>query len=79
MPEPISRGQADFALGRMEYQIIDEVHGLVKYLDPRYPGNPERPLYFDFIDGSIPWDDFRKHLEYEGVNVAAFLAELEAM
>ena len=70
MPEPISRGQADFALGRMEYQIIDEVHGLVKYLDPRYPrypGNPERPLYFDFGDGSIPWDDFRKHAELEAM------------
>ena len=78
MSEPISREQADFVLRLMGYEVIELESHLVKYLDSRYPGVPERPLYFDFSHGPIPWGDFRGHLEYEGVDVAVFLAELES-
>ena len=77
MPEPISRAQSDFALGRMGYEVVDSEAGLVRYRDRQYPGVREHLLHFDFRDGSIPWDDYRRQLEYEGVNVSVFLSELE--
>ena len=77
MPEPISRAQSDFALGRMGYEVVDHEAGLVRYRDTQYPGIPEHLLHFDFRNGPIPWDDYRRQLEYEGVNVSVFLAELE--
>lgn len=36
-------------------------------------------IKLDFSRGSIPWADFRYVLEYEGVDVARFLAEMESM
>ena len=77
MPEPISRDQSDFALSRMGYTVIDDESDLVRYRDDQYPGEPERLLHFDFRDGPIPWEDYKAQLEYEGVNVSVFLAELE--
>ena len=49
---------------------------MVVFTDPNYPA---RPMAFNFNWGGIDWDDFRRELEYEGVNVAVFLAELESM
>ena len=76
MPEPVSRDTAVAALLRLEYEIIAEEGDLVVISDSNYP---VRPLKLDFNQGDIPWDDFREILEYEGVNVASFLAELESM
>ncbi len=39
---------------------------------------PARPLKLDFSRGDIPWDDFREMLEYEGIDVPRFFAELES-
>ena len=36
-------------------------------------------LKLDFSRGSMPWADFRFILEYEGVDVARFLAEMESL
>ena len=60
----------------MGYQIHAEEGGFVLYVDDRYP---EHPLKFDFSSGDIPWVDFQEQLEYEGVSVPVFLAELESM
>lgn len=76
MPDTISREVADLILGRMGYEIIGEEHGFVLYVDSRYPGDP---LKFDFTRGSVPWDDFVKQLEHDGVNVNVFWAELESL
>ena len=76
MPEPISREQSDFVLGRMGYEVHSVINGLVRYRDTT-PGTSDRLLYFFFRDGIIQWDDYQKALEYEGVNVNVFLAELE--
>ena len=61
----------------MGYEVVDSEAGLVRYRDRQYPGAPEHLLHFDFRDGAIPWDDYRRQLEYEGVNVSVFLSELE--
>ena len=61
----------------MGYEIIDSEAGLVRYRDNQYPSTPERLLHFDFSDGPIPWEAYRRELEYEGVNVSVFLSELE--
>ena len=76
MPEPVYRDTAVAALLRLEYEITAEEGDLVVLSDSNYP---VRPLKLDFSQGDIPWDDFREILEYEGVNVASFLAELESM
>ena len=76
MSEPIAREQADFALGCMGYEVIAESCGVVAYLDLDYLGDPLRCMLCDFSDGPIPWDDFRHHLEYEGVSIAVFLSHL---
>ena len=77
MPEPISREQSDFALSRMGYSVAAVKCGIVSYRCDQYPGEPERLMDFDFSYGPIPWDDYRVVLEFEGVNVSVFLAELE--
>ena len=86
MPEPISRDTAVATLPRLGYEKRAEANDFVVFYDVAfydrgYPdrGYPERPLNFDFSRGPIPWDDFRRQLEYEGLNVATFLAELESM
>lgn len=76
MPEPISREQSDFVLGRMGYEVHSVQNGLVRYRDTT-PGTSDRLLHFFFRDGAMQWDDYRTTLEYEGVNVSVFLSELE--
>ena len=78
MSEAITRAQADFVLERMGYEIFADDLGMVAYIDRRYPGDPVHYLQPDFSNGPIPWDDFVRHLESDGANVAVFLAELES-
>ncbi len=76
MPEPgtISKSQADYVFRQLGYTAIE--HGeIVIYRDDRY----ENILEFDFGMGPIPWVDFKRGLETEGINVDAFLAYLEMM
>ena len=75
MPEPISRSEAIATLLRLGYEVLVEEGDFVILFDPNYP---MRPLAFNFSQGEIDWDDVRKLLEYEGVDVARFLAELES-
>lgn len=79
MPEPVSRSQTDLALARMGYDIIAEEDGLVAYLDRTYPGEPAHPLLLDFSNTLVPWEHLVAQLEYDGANIAVFLAELDAM
>lgn len=76
MPDTVSREVADLTLGRLGYEITAEEYGFVLYVDSRYPGDP---LKFDFARGPVPWEDFVKQLEHDGVNVNVFLAELESL
>ena len=76
MPEPIPREQAIAAFLRMGYEVTSEGGDMIVFTDRNYPA---RPMAFNFNWGGIDWDDFRRELEYEGVNVAVFLAELESM
>ena len=76
MPEPISKEMAHSTLLSMGYILLAEEGGFVIYEDPDYPS---RPLELDFRWGPIPWYAFRRELEYEGVNVDAFVAHLESM
>ncbi len=76
MPERISRDQADATLLRIGYELLAEEGGFVRYVDPNYPSHI---VEFDFRRGPIPWYDFQRQLEYEGVNVDAFVAHLESM
>ena len=75
MPEPISRDQAVLTLLRLGYEILAEEGNFIMLADPAYPA---RPLMFDFNRRFIPWEDFRWKLEFEGVDVSRFLAELES-
>ena len=76
MPEPITRERATAAFLRMGYEVTSEDVDMVVFTDRNYPA---RPMAFNFGWGDIDWDDFRQELEYEGVNVALFLAERESM
>ena len=75
MPRPINRSEAIHTLLRLGYEIVAEEGNFVMLYDPDYPA---RQLKLDFGRGAIPWEDFQGQLEYEGVNVAVFLAELES-
>lgn len=76
MPEAVAQGETVAAFLRLGFAILAEEGGFIMLSDPTYPA---RPVQFDFSRGAIPWEDFRSQLEYEGVNVALFLAELESM
>ena len=79
MPESISKAQADFALGRMGYSLIREDGTRSAYLDRDYPGDPPHYLQLTFSGNRILWDDLKRGLEYDGANIAVFLAELESL
>ena len=79
MPESISRTQADFALGRMGYSLVRDDGVLTAYLDRNYPGEPAHYLLLNFRNDRILWDDLKRLLEYDGANIAVFLAELESL
>ena len=71
----VSREQADSALSQLGYQAKNEEGGLVYYTDE----TSSIPLLFDFSKGPIPWTDFKRTLEAEGVNSEAFWAFIESM
>ena len=76
MPEPISRDTAVAALINLGYRVLDDEDSLLLF------GHTSVPIYLwvlDFSQGAIPWDDFRQRLEYEGIDVARFLAEMESL
>ena len=75
MPDALSREAMVFTLQRMGYELVASEGDNVLMVDPEYP---ERPLGLIFSFGTIEWDDLRKQLEYEGVNVQVFLSELES-
>ena len=60
----------------MEYELSAEEDGFFMYVNPQYPAHLSE---FDFSRGPIPWHDFRRQLEYEGVSVDVFEAHLESM
>ena len=76
MPEAVTQGETVATFLRLGFDLLVEEGGFVMFSDPAYPA---RPVKLDFSRGVIPWEDFRSQLEYEGVNVAVFLAELESM
>ena len=78
MPD-VSREQAHSALLRMGYELIAEEGGFAMYRDRVNPGEPERPLKFDFSRGAVPRLDFQRQLEHEGVSPEVFFAEVESL
>ena len=76
MPSLIFQEQAIIALRRLGYEIVAAEGDFFNLVDSNYPGPI---LTLDFSLGNIPWGDFREILEYEGVNVSRFLAELESI
>ncbi len=75
MPDPISKDATVATFLRIGYEILAEEGGFIMFSDPAYP---VRPLTIDFSRGEIAWVDFQRQLEYEGIDVARFLAELES-
>lgn len=76
MPSLIFQEQAIIALRRLGYEIVAMEGDFFSLVDSNFPGPI---LTLDFSLGNIPWGDFREILEYEGVNVSRFLAELESV
>lgn len=76
MPDPISQSAVVAVLLRLGYVVHAEVGEIVILIDPEHPASQ---LNFSFSGSAIEWEDLRKTLEYEGVDVARFLAELESL
>ena len=78
MPD-ISREQAHTALLRLGYELIAEEGDFVMYRDRVNPGEPERPLKFDFSRGTVPRADFQRQLDHEGINPEVFFTEVDSL
>lgn len=74
----VDSGGLQYALVRMGYELVSDNGVVAVYRDAKYPGYPERRLRFDFSRGAIPRRDLQRQLEYEGVPVEAFFAELDS-
>ena len=60
------------------YRIIGEQDDITVYWDEQYPPADGHYLLIVFEDGRINYDNLRRILEYEGINIAVFNAALEA-
>ena len=78
MPESVSKADIDYVMARLGYRIIGEQDDIAAYWDEHYPPADGHYLLIVFEDGRINYDNLRRILEYEGVNIAVFNAEMEA-
>ena len=75
MPDPFSKEVVGTVLTRLGYVAVAEQPGQVVYQD----SDTGHYLTIAFNNDHIDWDDLSANLEYEGINLALFLAEYEAL
>ena len=79
MHDTIARDDVTFVVvQRLGYEIFSEGHDMIIYRDLQQDSTSAPYFAVPFVDGQILWTELRDLLEYEGINPAVFLAELEA-
>ena len=78
MRDPIEKGEVMFVLSRLGYEVIEESDDMVIFRDAGQGVAGAPYLAVPFVEDQINWSELMALLEYEGINPALFLAELES-
>ena len=78
MRDPIKKGGVMFVLSRLGYEVIEESVVMVTFRDAGGVATGAPYLAVPFAGDQIDWSELMALLEYEGINPALFLAELES-
>ena len=77
MLDEIPETLLDQIMSGMGYERKASKNGLVMYVDSLHPD--VAPSVFDFRQGPLSREDVERHLEYNGVSLDVFYAELDAI